>query len=220
MLGRVAAVLTLALLLSSSTPAAAMPIGIRAGIGRPTPPLEPQLTGYAFPVDEPLRLDADLLPGSPRDYRGGTHEGIDFPAPYGAPVRAARPGVVVRVDRDYVEWSSRQRATALAFAVREHATPADVLNELRGRQIWIDHGDGVVTRYAHLSAVADLHVGEAVAEGEVIGEVGSSGLPEGGPHLHFEIRVGDGYLGRGDDPDEVRYLLARAFSEERWTRGE
>ena len=116
------------------------------------------------------------------------------------------------MDSTYAEWSADDRAAALAEALRIGHTPDDVLDRIRGRQVWIDHRDGVVTRYAHLSKVADLAVGERVVAGEIIGAVGASGLPEGGPHLHFEIRVGTGYLGEGLSVDEVSYVLARAFS--------
>src|SRR5881628_2601997 len=71
------------------------------------------VAGFALPVDAPLDLRADLLPGAPRAYRGGTHEGVDFLAPYGAPVRAARAGIVLRIDRDYAEWPWTLRAAAL-----------------------------------------------------------------------------------------------------------
>jgi murein DD-endopeptidase MepM/ murein hydrolase activator NlpD len=179
-------------------------------------PTSPRLFGYLLPVASPLLLDPLLLPGSPREYRGGIHEGIDFRAPYGMPVRAAREGIVVRVDSRFVEWSARERAAALARAVREGGTPLDVLDRLRGRQVWIDHGDGVVTRYAHLSRVSDLRVGQRVDAGEVIGAVGASGLPEGGPHLHLEIRVDDGYLGQELSVEEVRDRVVRAFSPAPW----
>ena len=172
----------------------------------------PRLVGYALPVAEPLVLEPWLLPGAPRAYRGGVHEGIDFSAPYGMPVHAARAGVIVRIDTDYVEWSVQERAVALAAAALAGWTPPDVLDRLRGRQVWIDHGDSVVTRYAHLSKVAALHVGDRVAAGDLVGNVGASGFPEGGPHLHFEIRVGDGYLGEDLSPEEVRYVVARAFT--------
>src|SRR5438067_500541 len=165
--------------------------------GSEAPPPPPRLIGYRLPIAEPLVLEPALLPGASRAYRAGIHEGIDFRAPYGMPVQAARDGVVVRVDSTYAEWSADDRAAALAEALRIGHTPDDVLDRIRGRQVWIDHRDGVVTRYAHLSKVADLAVGERVVAGEIIGAVGASGLPEGGPHLHFEIRVGTGYLGEG-----------------------
>jgi murein DD-endopeptidase MepM/ murein hydrolase activator NlpD len=203
----VRAILVLVAVLSSGAPAAAA-----VPVDPARPALEPTLTGYERPVAAPLVLDPALLPGATRAYRAGIHEGIDFRAPYGMPVHAARGGIVVRVDADYEEWSAAERAAAFAAAIRDGGTSPDVLDRIRGRQVWIDHGDGVVTRYAHLSRVAGLHVGEAVAAGDVIGYVGASGYPEGGPHLHFEIRVGDGYLGEGLAPESVVQLVSEAFS--------
>ena len=49
--------------------------------------------------------DLDLLPGSARDYRGGYHEGIDFPLSFGMPVAAAKAGKIIRIDSSYTEWS-------------------------------------------------------------------------------------------------------------------
>jgi murein DD-endopeptidase MepM/ murein hydrolase activator NlpD len=178
----------------------------------PLPPPRPVLTGFRVPVDTRLRLESPLVPGAPRTYRAGIHEGIDLPALFGTPVRAARAGVVIRVDGQYTEWSLAARARALAEALRLGRTPPATLDRIRGRQVWLDHGRGVVTRYAHLASVGDLRVGQTVEEGAVIGTIGSSGLPEGGPHLHFEIRVGESYLGEGLAEDEVRFALARAFS--------
>lgn len=206
----VRAIAFVAAMCALATPALATQAVERDGVG--LPPM-PRLIGYHLPVAEPLVLEPALLPGAPREYRAGIHEGIDFRAPYGMPVHAARDGVIVRMDSVYVEWSAQDRAAALANALRIGHTPADILDRIRGRQVWIDHGDGVVTRYAHLSKVAaELAVGDRVVAGEIIGAVGASGLPEGGPHLHFEIRVGDSYLGEGLGVDDVRYLLARAFS--------
>ncbi len=168
--------------------------------------LAPPIEGATPPTD-PL-----LLPYSPRTYRAGVHEGIDFPARAGTPARAAAPGYVVRIDRDFTDWTAGELRTAIAEAVRLGYTPPDTLDRIRGRQVWIDQGRGVVTRYAHLSAVAaGLAVGDAVAVGQVIGAVGSSGFPEGGPHLHFEVRIGEGYLGSGLGADELARVIARAF---------
>jgi murein DD-endopeptidase MepM/ murein hydrolase activator NlpD len=202
-------------LCASSTSALATEASDRAGA---TPPAtNPRLDGFAMPVDGVLDLEPELLPGAERAYRAGVHEGIDFAVPYGTPVRAARPGIVMRVDRDYVEWPAAKRDAALLEAVRLGKTPEATLDRLRGRQVWIDHGDGVVTRYAHLASVANLGIGEPVWTGTVIGTVGSSGLPEGGPHLHFEIRIGERYLGEGLTRDEVRELVVEAFAVERPT---
>ena len=87
------------------------------------------------------------------------HEGVDFDAPYNAPVWAAHSGVV--------ETASYSRGF--------------------GRYIVINHGDGFTTLYAHLNS-REVRSGEKVQQGQFIGEVGSSGLSTG-PHLHFEVRV-------------------------------
>lgn len=87
------------------------------------------------------------------------HPGIDLRADVGTPVRVTAPGVVraVTSDSEY------------------------------GRLIDIRHAYGVVTRYAHLSAV-DVKVGEAVKTGQVIGKVGTTGRTTGA-HLHYEVRI-------------------------------
>jgi murein DD-endopeptidase MepM/ murein hydrolase activator NlpD len=91
------------------------------------------------------------------------HEGVDFSAPYGTPVRATADGSVTRVGHDDTGYGN--------------------LIELR-------HANGIRTRYGHLSAFASgLHVGERVEQGETIGYVGSTGLSTG-PHLHYEFLVG------------------------------
>ena len=170
------------------------------------------MRGLTVPIEGAvLPSDPDLLPNAPRDFRAGWHEGIDFPAPAGTPVRAVAAGTVIRVDREFIDWERATREIALYDAVQLGYTPAATLDRIRGRQVWIDHGGGIVSRYAHLSAVADLSVGEVIETGSVIGAVGSSGYPEGGPHLHLEIRVGTSYLGDGLSGQALLDALSRAF---------
>ena len=164
---------------------------------------------FALPIEgADIPQDPELLPGAPRDYRGGIHEGIDFPAPAGTPVLAAASGTVARVDVSFLDWNREQQDIALYEAITLGYTPAATLDRIRGRQVWIDHGKGLITRYAHLSAVEPLIVGQRIEAGALIGEVGSSGYPQGGPHLHFEVRLGDDFYGDGLSGD----LLVRAVS--------
>ena len=89
------------------------------------------------------------------------HSGLDFRGPIGAPVYAAARGRV-------------------SFAGVKSGY---------GNCIEVSHGNGMVTRYAHMSAFR-AHVGQEVAAGEAIGAIGSSGRSTG-PHLHFEVRIDD-----------------------------
>jgi murein DD-endopeptidase MepM/ murein hydrolase activator NlpD len=165
-----------------------------------------------IPIDgAEIPTEPELLPNSPREYRAGWHEGIDFPADRGTPVRAAAAGTVIRVDRDFADWDQGALDEAVAAAIALGYTPEPALDRIRGRQVWIDHGRHVVTRYAHLEAVADLQVGQVVTRGQIIGAVGSSGFEEGGPHLHLEVRVGDEYLGDGLEGDELVRVITRSF---------
>jgi murein DD-endopeptidase MepM/ murein hydrolase activator NlpD len=185
------------------------PFGSSPGQGRG---ISPVVRGLLIPIDGvETPTSPELLPNSPREYRAGWHEGIDFPADRGTPVRAAAAGTVIRVDRDFAEWEPESLATALDAALALGYTPEETLDRIRGRQVWIDHGRQIVTRYAHLDSVTDLFVGESVQRGQVIGAVGSSGFEEGGPHLHFEIRVGDDYLGDWIEGDALVRAITRAF---------
>jgi murein DD-endopeptidase MepM/ murein hydrolase activator NlpD len=167
---------------------------------------------FALPIEGgDIPADLELLPGAPRDYRGGIHEGIDFPAPTGTSVLAAASGTVTRVDTSFLDWNREQQDVALYEALTLGYTPAATLDRIRGRQVWIDHGKGLITRYAHLSAVEPLAVGQKIEAGALIGEVGSSGYPQGGPHLHFEVRVGEDFYGDGLDGDVLVRAVARLF---------
>jgi murein DD-endopeptidase MepM/ murein hydrolase activator NlpD len=112
----------------------------------------------------------------PFDGKPRFHGGIDLAAAYGREVPAAAGGRVV--------------------VAREEAG--------YGLTVVVDHGNGVTTRYGHLSA-AEVAAGDEVAAGQNIGRVGSSGRSTG-PHLHFEVRQND----RVVDPQAAaaRYAVA------------
>ena len=98
------------------------------------------------------------------------HAGLDFAAPVGTPVRAAASGRILRV----VRWDGDPKKN-----------PA-------GNYVWIEHPNGLVTRYLHLSQIAPVAVvGRFVAAGDVIGNLGGTGRVTG-PHLHFEVRTARG----------------------------
>jgi murein DD-endopeptidase MepM/ murein hydrolase activator NlpD len=166
------------------------------------------------------------MPNAPREYRQGVHEGVDF---YGwdsctvigleSDVLAVQEGIVIRADWAYEELTGDTLAELFERVERGEGDAAAVKDIFRGRQVWIDHGGGIVTRYAHLSGIADgVSIGAEVEQGETIGYVGESGTPESltAPgtqvHLHFEIRAGGSYLGWGLSPGEVRDLYRQAFS--------
>jgi len=170
------------------------------------------LSGFIIPLgDVDVPDEEQYLPNSPREYRAGYHEGIDFPTAAATPVLAAKAGTIVRVDTAFAEWTPDEEEAAFNAALALGFTRPATLDRIRGRQVWIDHGAGIVTRYAHLSAVAPLHVGDTVQQGQLIGAVGSSGYREGGPHLHFEIRVGEDFYGDGLPLPQLRYAISAAF---------
>ena len=183
------------------------------------------LPPLALPISGTMLSDlAFRLPGAPRSYRYGVHEGIDFYWVAGetvtsdTPVLSVAEGEVIRVDREYEAPSGEEMEEMLSHTQAVYHTPEDTLDVLRGRQVWIDHGDGLVSRYCHLSAVADgLEVGQWVEQGQILGHVGNSGTPASyygqglEIHLHLDLRIGDGYLGQHLRPIEVKRWLKQAF---------
>jgi murein DD-endopeptidase MepM/ murein hydrolase activator NlpD len=100
------------------------------------------------------------------------HEGIDFPAGVGTPIVAAASGKVV-----FADWHPQY-----------------------GKMIEIDHGNGLVSRYAHASTLL-VKEGDLVVAGQRVAAVGTTGRSTG-PHLHFEVRL------NGTPQNPARFLQA------------
>ena len=98
----------------------------------------------------------------------------------------------------------------MAASVRE----AFVMRSFGGIQVWIDHRNGIVTTYNHLSRIdSSIKIGSTVKRGQRIGWAGNSGLyseSQGknyGVHLHFEIWIDGYYLGYGmKHRDVMKYI--------------
>jgi len=192
-------------------------------------PEGPDLTvfhDWLYPIEGGCLPQSDLLmPNAARDYRSGVHEGVDNYAVDNCtsivkdtPAIAAKDGVVIRADHDYHELTQEELDAANAQIDAGDPNAFEVIDLFRGRQVWIDHGKGVVTRYAHLDDIpADIVEGRRVVQGEVVGYIGDSGTPESisSPdqeiHLHWELRVGDNFLGAGLPPEEVRAIYEGLF---------
>jgi murein DD-endopeptidase MepM/ murein hydrolase activator NlpD len=104
--------------------------------------------------------------------RPAMHTGLDFRAAAGDPVRATANGKVASAG-----WAGGY-----------------------GRMVEIDHGNGLSTRYGHLSEIG-VKVGDVIKIGQVIGAVGSTGRSTG-PHLHYETRID------GEAVDPQKFLRA------------
>ena len=124
------------------------------------------------PVDAPYNASSFGWRIDPFTGQNAMHEGIDFQADTGTPVVAAAGGVVL-------------------FAG---------FHPQYGYMIDVDHGNDLVTRYAHLSRLF-LKEGAMVQRGRRIAETGNTGRSTG-PHLHFEVRF------RGAAQNPARFLLA------------
>ncbi len=116
------------------------------------------------PLRKPIAGDIDEsspfgIRTDPIVHEAAMHTGIDFRGDTGDPIRATAAGTVT-----IAGWSGGY-----------------------GKMVEIDHGNGLATRYGHLSEI-DVSVGDKVRIGQVIGKLGSTGRSTG-PHLHYETRV-------------------------------
>jgi murein DD-endopeptidase MepM/ murein hydrolase activator NlpD len=133
----------------------------------------------SIPLRKPLDGEIDLMSGfgvrqDPFSGAPAMHTGLDLHGKPGDPVRASADGTVTAAG-----WSGGY-----------------------GRSVDIDHGNGLSTRYAHLSAV-DVQVGQRLKAGQVLGRLVSTGRSTG-PHLHYETRV------KGEAVDPHKFLRAEA----------
>jgi murein DD-endopeptidase MepM/ murein hydrolase activator NlpD len=136
-------------------------------------------TLVSVPVREPVTGEIDF--SSPYGVRvdpflhvPAMHTGIDFRGTFGEPIHATAAGTVTSAG-----WSGGY-----------------------GQMVEVDHGNGLATRYGHLSEI-DVKIGQSIRIGQVVGRLGSTGRSTG-PHLHYETRVD------GEAVDPQKFLKAGA----------
>lgn len=127
---------------------------------------------FAAPMDAFLITSQFGRRTDPLNSRAAFHAGVDFIGPTGARIYAPAPGLVV-----YAGWRGGY-----------------------GRLVDIDHGMGIVTRYAHLASI-DVQRGDEVGYRDRIGVMGASGRVTGA-HLHYEVRVD------GEPIDPMKFIRA------------
>jgi murein DD-endopeptidase MepM/ murein hydrolase activator NlpD len=126
---------------------------------------------------KPVPAEGDAVSGfgirvDPFVHTPAMHTGLDLAAQTGDPVRATADGTIT-----IAGWQGGY-----------------------GKMIEIDHGNGLATRYGHLSSI-EVVVGQSVKLGQVIGRVGTTGRSTG-PHLHYETRID------GEPVDPQKFLRA------------
>ena len=136
-------------------------------------------TLVSVPVRVPVSGDIDISSGfgvrmDPFLHLAAMHTGIDFRGNAGDPVHATAAGTVTAAG-----WSGGY-----------------------GKMVEIDHGNGLSTRYGHLSQI-EVNVGDKVRIGQIVGRLGSTGRSTG-PHVHYETRID------GEAVDPQKFLNAGA----------
>ncbi len=132
------------------------------------------------PLRKPVRGEVDLsstfgVRVDPFLHIPAMHTGLDFRGDAGDPIHATAAGTVANAG-----WSGGY-----------------------GKMVEIDHGNGLSTRYGHLSQI-DVKVGDDIRIGQVVGRMGSTGRSTG-PHLHYETRID------GEAVDPQKFLHAGAI---------
>lgn len=138
-------------------------VAIAVPAARPVQPQAPPQAAAPAAPPQPVRRGTGQFSwpttGPIFQYFSGYHPGIDISPPFGTPIYAADAGRVIQIQQ--LSWGY-------------------------GWHLYVDHGNGYVTQYAHVSSFA-VSVGDYVSRGQFIARVGSTGNSSG-PHLHFEIR--------------------------------
>jgi hypothetical protein len=189
-----------------------------------------RFTGYTLPVPNAVLPSDDYsLPGAPRKYRNGIHKGLDLflvknkegkdvPMTKDTIAVAIADGEIVRYDSDYQPMTEAEYNEITEY---NKTNPVTYVNrDFGGRQIWIDHKNGVMSSYNHLSSLSPtLKLGSKVKKGEKIGNIGNSGLlPEAKGtqekiHLHLEIWIDGEFLGNDMSLSEMKKFLQYFFTE-------
>lgn len=189
-----------------------------------------RLKGLFLPIKNGfLPEDNSRYPNAPRKYRGGKHVGLDIlyyhtddsynPLKVNktTPVYACDKGVIIRADWNYKPMTAKEWLNQSKYYKKHPRT--FVKRSFGGRQVWIDHGNGIVTTYNHLSKIDDIiDKGYNVQKGQRIGWVGNSGLmgeaeeKDYGMHLHFEIWIDGFYLGYGMKIKDIKRYITWIFS--------
>ena len=125
------------------------------------------------PTAAPMMTSSYGYRRDPFNGHAAFHAGIDFPGRYGQPINAAAAGRVTYVGQ----------------------------RQGYGNVVEVEHGNGLMTRYAHLSGFV-VRTGARIARGDTIGRMGSTGRSTG-THLHFEVRL------NGQPINPRRFLEAR-----------
>ena len=147
--------------------------------------LEQGLSGIPqfMPADMRMISSGFGYRSDPFNGHAAMHTGLDFRGPIGSPIHAAAQGKVSFVG----------------------------MKQGYGRVVEISHGNGMLTRYAHMSAWR-AHVGQQVAAGDVIGLIGNTGRSTG-PHLHFEVRINDRAVNPRPFLESAPHVLEAARAE-------
>lgn len=202
---------------------------------KPNPRLvDPRLSVLQMPLHgSHLPRHPGVWAGARRLYRHGIHKGTDFfhdpgngtIVAMGTPAYAAGPGKVIRADGNFRDMNASVYSRVIYECHSQHESSERNEDLLRGCQVWIDHGGGLITKYAHLDKIKPgLKSGMTVSSGDLVGFVGVSGTGENlpgrakHPHLHFEVWLDGNYVGHGLTPSETIGVYEDIFGSGRKTR--